>query len=392
LWTPASAVIWRVASEVRMSWSIPIGTVRGTVVRLHITFLLFLLWIGFAHYSRGGAPAAVQGVLFMALLFLCVLLHEFGHIFAARRYGVQTPEVVLLPIGGVARLERIPEEPSQELVVALAGPAVNIVIAAALYLLFGGFAPGDGTELANPSISLLGRLAEANLFLALFNLIPAFPMDGGRVLRAFLASRLGYARGTRIAAGIGQALAFGLGLLGLVNGAPLLLFVALFVYLAASSEAHATQMRQVSHGLLAGDAMVTRFESLPPQSVVADAVEALLRTNQHEFPVVDGGGRLRGVLTRDGMIKALRERGPDAPVLDVMTTGIPTVDQRRSLADALRAMQAQRLPAVGVTDALGRLVGLVTPENVGEMMMVEAARAAWGPRGPWSRRAARPGV
>src|SRR3954454_22944323 len=389
LWGPPSAVIWRVAKEVRMSWSIPIGTVRGTVIRLHITFLLFLLWIGFAHYSRGGAAAAVQGVLFMALLFLCVLLHEFGHIFAARRYGVQTPEVVLLPIGGVARLERIPEEPSQELVVALAGPAVNIVITGVLYLLLGGFVPGDGTELANPGVSLLGRLAEANLFLALFNLIPAFPMDGGRVLRAFLASRLGYARGTRIAAGIGQALAFGLGLLGLVNGAPLLLFVALFVYLAASSEAHATQMRQVSHGLLAGDAMVPRFESLPPQSVVADAVEALLRTSQHEFPVVDGGGRLRGVLPRDGMIKALRERGPDVAVIKVMTVGIPVVGQRRSLADALRAMQEQRLPAVGVTDALGRLVGLVTPENVGEMMMVEAAR---GPRGPWSRRAARPGV
>ena len=235
-----------------MSWSIPIGTVRGTVIRLHITFLLFLLWIGFAHYSRGGAAAAVQGVLFIALLFLCVLLHEFGHIFAARRYGVQTPEVVLLPIGGVARLERIPEEPSQELVVALAGPAVNIVIAAVLYLLFGGFVPGDGTELANPGVSLLGRLAEANLFLALFNLIPAFPMDGGRVLRAFLASAARLRarhpdRGRRSA----RRLAFALGLLGLVNGAPLLLFVALFVYLAASSEAHATQMRQVSHGLLA---------------------------------------------------------------------------------------------------------------------------------------------
>ena len=158
------------------------------------------------------------------------------------------------------------------------------------------------------------------------------------------------------------------------------------------SEAHATQMRQVSHGLLAGDAMVTHFESLSPQSVVADAVEALLRTSQHEFPVVDGGGRLRGVLTRDGMIKALRERGPDVAVIEVMTVGIPVVDQRRSLADALRPMREQRLPAVGVTDALGRLVGLVTPENVGEMMMVEAARAAWGPRGPWSRRAARPGV
>src|SRR3954454_5715968 len=128
-----------------MTWSFPIGSVKGTVIRIHLTFLLFLLWIGGAHYAHGGATAAMQGVLFMVLLFVCVLLHEFGHVFAARRYGVQTPDIVLLPIGGVARLERLPEEPSQELVVALAGPAVNIVIAAVLYLLFGGFAPGDGT-------------------------------------------------------------------------------------------------------------------------------------------------------------------------------------------------------------------------------------------------------
>src|SRR4051794_41626170 len=138
-----------------MSCSIPIGTVRGTVVRLHITFLLFLLWIGFAHYSQGGAAAAVQGVLFMALLFLCVLLHEFGHIFAARRYGVQTPEVVLLPIGGVARLERIPEEPSQELVVALAGPAMNFVIAGLLYLLVGDVMPEDSLAVAEPDVGIL---------------------------------------------------------------------------------------------------------------------------------------------------------------------------------------------------------------------------------------------
>ena len=191
-----------------MSWSITIGTVKGTVIRLHITFLLFLLWIAAAHYAHGGWDAAVAGVLFIALLFLCVLLHEFGHIFAARRYGVQTPDVILLPIGGVARLERIPEEPAQELVVALAGPAVNLVIAGVLYLALGGLAPREGLEVGNPGVDLLARLLWANLFLAVFNLIPAFPMDGGRVLRAFLAHRLGYARGTQIAASGGQAVAF----------------------------------------------------------------------------------------------------------------------------------------------------------------------------------------
>ena len=293
-----------------MTWSIPIGSVKGTVIRLHITFLVFLVWIGAAHYAQGGWEAAVAGVVFIALLFLCVLLHEFGHIFAARRYGVQTPDVVLLPIGGVARLERIPEQPAQELVVALAGPAVNLVIAAVLYLALGGLVPRGGLEIDNPGISLLARLLSANLFLALFNLIPAFPMDGGRVLRALLAHRLGYARATQIAASVGQAAAFAFGLLGLLGGNPILVFIALFIYLAAASEAHAAQLRQVSRGMLVSDAMITRFESLSPQSRVEDAVECLIRTTQHEFPVVDGSRRLRGVLTRDEMIKALKAAWP----------------------------------------------------------------------------------
>ncbi|WP_207461360.1 site-2 protease family protein [Azospirillum sp. SYSU D00513] len=356
-----------------MNWSIPIGTVKGTVIRIHITFLLFLLWIGIAHHAQGGAEAALEGVVFIALLFLCVLLHEFGHVFAARRYGVQTPDITLLPIGGVARLERIPEKPSQELVIALAGPAVNIVIAGILYLLLGGFLPAGSMEVQNAGVDMLARLASVNLFLALFNLIPAFPMDGGRVLRAILAARLGYGRGTQMAASVGQAVAFGLGLLGLF-GNPLLIFIALFVYLGAASEAHAVQMREITRGVAVSDAMVTRFESLSPSSVVEDAVQCLIRTTQHEFPVVDGAGRLRGVLTRDDMIRALRERGPDTPVLEVMRTDIPVVRNRGNLEEALRVMQENRLPAVGVTDGEGRLVGLVTPENVGEMMMIQSAR------------------
>ncbi|GJD99858.1 site-2 protease family protein [Methylobacterium isbiliense] len=354
-----------------MGWSLPLGTVKGTVIRVHITFLLFLAWIGAAAYARGGQESALQSVLYIVLLFLCVLLHEFGHVFAARRYGVRTPDITLLPIGGVARLERIPEDPRQELVIALAGPAVNVAIAAGLFLLLGGLKPG--MEVDNPGIGLFERLLWVNLFLVVFNLIPAFPMDGGRVLRAVLAHRLGYARGTQIAAGVGQAVAFGLGLLGLVGGNPLLIFIAFFVYLGAASEAHAVQMRQVSRGLLAGDAMITRFDSLGPNSRVEDAVQGLIATTQHEFPVVDGAGRLRGVLTRDDMIRALRERGPDAPVLEVMRADIPTLRDRQPLEDALRLMQESRLPAVGVTDGFGRLVGLITPENVGEMMMILTA-------------------
>jgi stage IV sporulation protein FB len=205
---------------------------------------------------------------------------------------------------------------------------------------------------------------------------------------------MGYARGTQIAAQVGQAAAFALGLWGLLGGNVMLLFIALFVYMAAASEAHAAQMRQVSRGVMVDDAMVTRFESLTPDSRVEDAVECLLRTTQHEFPVVDGAGRLRGVLTRDEMIKALKERGPETPVLEVMRADIPVVRGRGNLDEALRLMQEGRLPAVGVTDADGRLIGLVTPENVGEMMMVEAARPGGfrrgGSGGPWGTRAPRP--
>ena len=248
-------------------------------------------------------------MVFIALLFLCVLLHEFGHIFAARRYGMQTPDVVLLPIGGVARLERIPEQPAQELVVALAGPAVNLVIAASSISRLAAWCRA-GASRSQSGHQPLARLLSANLFLALFNLIPAFPMDGGRVLRAFLAHRLRYARATQIAASLGQAAAFAFGLLGLLGGNPILVFIALFVYLAAASEAHAAQLRQVSRGMLVSDAMITRFENLSPQSRVEDAVECLIRTSQHEFPVVDGSRRLRGLLTRDEMINALKAAWP----------------------------------------------------------------------------------
>jgi stage IV sporulation protein FB len=367
-----------------MGWSIPIGSVKGTIIRVHFTFLLFLVWIGVAHYAQGGRDAALQGVIFILLLFLCVLLHEFGHVLAARRYGVQTPDITLLPIGGVARLERIPEEPSQELIVALAGPAVNLVIAAVLYLVLGGVLPRESMEVQNSGVSLLARLASVNIFLAVFNLIPAFPMDGGRVLRAVLASRLGYSRGTQIAATVGQVVAFGLGLLGLM-GNPLLIFIAVFVYMGAASEAHAVQMRQVSRGMLVSDAMITRFETLTPGSRVEDAVQCLIKTTQHEFPVVDGAGGLRGVLTRDDMIRALRERGPETPVLEVMRSDIPVLHHRLPLEDALRLMQNDRLPAIGVINGEARLVGLVTPENIAEMMMILAANPRRSVRTPWQR-------
>ena len=372
-----------------MSWSFPIGVIRGTVIRIHVTFLLFLLWIAGTAFATAGAEGALVSVVFVCLLFLCVLLHEFGHVMAARRYGVQTPDITLLPIGGVARLERIPEKPAEELVVALAGPAVNLVIAAVLFAILGGLPAMDAAHLESPGKGILERLAWVNVTLVLFNLIPAFPMDGGRILRAFLAMRMGYVRATQSAATVGQVVAFGLGLLGLINGNALLVFIALFVYLGAASEAHAVQMREVGQGIPVADAMVTRFDSLSPGASVEDAVRLLIHTTQREFPVVDGAGRLRGVLTRHDMIRALKDHGPDAPVLEAMRRDIPVVQARQRLSDAMRAMQGEggTLPAVGVVDPGGRLVGLVTPETVGELMMLYAARPPRPPlpRNPWAR-------
>lgn len=371
-----------------MGWSFPIGVFMGTVLRVHVTFFLLLAWIGGSAWFAGGPQAALESVLFIVLLFACVVLHEFGHVLAARRYGVQTPDITLLPIGGVARLERIPEKPSQEFVVAAAGPLVNVVIAAVLLLVLGGILPPESMNLDDPGVSLVARLAGANIFLVLFNLIPAFPMDGGRMLRALLAYWLGYARGTRIAATIGQIVAFGFGFLGLF-GNPLLLFIALFVYLGASAEAHAAQVREVSRGLLARDAMLSRFESLAPSSRIEDAVQKLLATSQHEFPVVDEAGSLRGLVTRDDIIRGLREKQPDASVVEIMKTDIPTVNDRQSLKDAMTLMQAEARPAVAVLNAAGRLVGLITPENMGELMMVLSEdqsgtlKPRVGARGPW---------
>ncbi|MGG5809578.1 site-2 protease family protein [Falsiroseomonas sp. CW058] len=370
-----------------MSWSVPLGRIAGTEIRLHLTFLLLLGWIGVSQGMRGGLPAAAEGIVFICLLFGCVLLHEFGHVAAARRYGVRTPDITLLPIGGVARMERIPEKPSEELVVALAGPAVNVAIAAVLFALLGGLPPVEAAAgIDDPGHGLLARLFWVNVTLVLFNLVPAFPMDGGRVLRALLALRLGSRRATEIAAGIGQFVAFGFGLLGLLGGAPLLVFVALFVWLGAAAESQAVQMRELTRGMMAGEAMVDRFEALPVTARIADAVDLLLRSSQTDFPVVDGGGRLRGVLTRSDMIRALREAGPDAPVLEAMRREVATVAHRAPLEQALEAMQAAAGP-VGVLDADGRLVGLLTQENLGEMLMVESARARRpAPPNPWAPR------
>jgi stage IV sporulation protein FB len=360
-----------------MLWSIPVARIAGTVVRIHVTFLLFLVWIGGAQWRMGGREAAIEGVLFMLLLFACVLAHEFGHIFAAKRYGIQTPEVTLWPIGGVASLERIPDKPREELVVALAGPAVNVVIAAALILALGlSFDTAAMTEMENPRAGLMARLASANIFLVVFNLIPAFPMDGGRVLRALLAMRMNHAEATRIAARIGQGAAFLFALAGLfVN--PMLIVIGLFIYLSATAESQHVAFKDATLGLPVHAVMVSPVDALSVSATLDDAVDLLLRTSQKEFPVVDGSGSPRGLLTRDGIIRALRQGGPATPVLEVMARDLPTVLEWQPFDAAVALLNRSKAPALLVLDGSRQLVGILTPENIGEMMMVRSVRPDW---------------
>jgi stage IV sporulation protein FB len=301
-------------------------------------------------------------------------------VFAAKAFGIQTPDVTLLPIGGVSRLQRMPEKPIQEIIVALAGPAVNVIIAVLIVLLTG---VGDVfTPDMRPGIGLWSQLATVNIFLALFNLLPAFPMDGGRVLRALIAIKVPYARATRIAARIGQGFAFLFGFLGLL-GNPMLIFIALFIYIAAAQEAAVADMKELSSSLSVADAMTTQFTVLNADASIGDAVQALLRTSQHEFPIVDSTtGGVLGILTRDDMIKALQQGGLDAKVTDAMKRGIPMIRQNESLEKAFELMQNCECPALPVVDPWGRLVGILTPENIGELMMIRSVlpqgkRLAW---------------
>jgi stage IV sporulation protein FB len=368
-----------------MAWSLNIGRIAGTEIRIHFTFLLFLIWIFAANYAAGGQAAAWNSTVFIILLFACVLLHEYGHILMARVFGVATPDVTLLPIGGVARLERIPEEPYQEFLVAIAGPAVNVVIALALVAFAGAnLDPQHLASVERPGVSMVDRLAAVNIFLVLFNLIPAFPMDGGRVLRALLAIPLGFVRATQVAATIGQVLAFVFGIIGLFYS-PMLILIAIFVYLAASSEAHLVALRSMSRGVPVGAAMMTQFMTLSPEDEIEHAVQTLLSTSQGEFPVVDGAHRPVGLLTRNDLIRAIKELGPEAKVSSAMTPGIPTIGQRRCLEEAFKLLADKQTPAVAVIDATGRLTGLITSETIGEMVMLHNALPQGFRLGPWSR-------
>jgi CBS domain-containing protein len=284
----------------------------------------------------------------------------------------------------------MPEKPSQEIVVALAGPLVTLLIVLVLIGVLGArFDLTQMTQLELAQSTMTGRVAAANMALLLFNLIPAFPMDGGRVLRALLAIPMGYTRATRTAAAIGQGLALLFGFIGLF-GNPLLILVAAFIFLAASGEAGYVQAREYTRGYLARHSMITSFQSLTPLATADDAAALLLRTTQQEFPIVDGAGMLRGVLTRDALIAALQRTGGQTPVIEIMQRDVPTVPENACVENIMPLLQGSAKRMVGVLDGQQRLVGYITADNLAELIMIESSRAG-GPRPAASEQGARSG-
>lgn len=349
----------------------------GIDVYVHFTFLLLLGLVGLAHWMPGrSVEAALNGLLFFGGLFLCVLLHEYGHALAARKYGIATRDITLLPIGGLARLERMPEKPLQELVVALAGPLVNVIVAAGLFLglvLTGSWQPLS--SLTTTSGNMAERLLFVNVFLVLFNLLPAFPMDGGRVLRSWLAMRLDYARATGIAAAIGKGMAVLFGMIGLFSN-PILLLIAVFVWMGATQEAAAAEMKSSFAGVRVQEAMLTDFNTLSPKETVGDAARLLLAGSQQDFPVLDNG-RLMGVLGHTRLFEALRGRGVDTLVAEVMDKDIPAVQADEALDAALTRVETERGALLPVMRN-GELIGLLTAENLGEFYLIRRALAGRG--------------
>lgn len=366
------------SAEAAAGGSFRVGSALGIPIRIHFTFVLILLFFGWRASAQGSTFGS--GIVSALLLFGCVLLHELGHAAAAKGYGVVTRDIILYPIGGVARLEKMPSGKA-ELVIALAGPAVNFVLAALLLIAAAVLdlpLPATVEDLA-AGRSVVYNLLFINLMLGLFNLVPAFPMDGGRVLRALLTFWMPEERATAIAAGVGQAVAILFGALGLFTSNFFLVFIALFVFLGAGQEAAFQRSRAAVAGLTARSAMVTRFEMLQPQDTLGRAAELLLASHQHDFPVVDAWGRIAGVLHRGALLEALARAGKETPVLEVMDREALVVAPERPLEEVL-AQLSQRAGAPILVVEEGRLVGMITFENFGEL--VEVSRRLARPPAP----------
>jgi Zn-dependent protease len=365
-----------------MSWSIKLFRVKGIEIRVHLTFILILIWAAsrWGVTMKGGTRGALYGVLVILLLFACVTIHELAHSLTAMRFGVKVRNITLLPIGGISQMEEMPKKPSEELRMSLAGPLSNFVIAAVLLLLSIPFhlqADVSAVRMSRVlgSVSwegLLAYLITANIMLGLFNLLPAFPMDGGRVLRSLLAMRMDHAKATAAAAAAGQGLAWVMGLVGVLSGAWTLVIIAVFIYLGAAQEGKMVEVKNVLGELRVRQAMTTKFQAVSPDEPLSGAVDLILHGFQTVFPVLEEG-RLAGILTEADLVSALKHQGLEVAVKMAMRTDVPTADPDGSLFEAQQLMAEQRLRALPVVKG-GQVVGLLTPQDVSEAYLFLALK------------------
>lgn len=355
-----------------MRWAWRVGKFAGIDLYIHATFLLLLLWVVIVYWvADHSSQSVISGLVFICALFGCVVLHEYGHALTARHYGIRTRDITLLPIGGVSRFEKLPEKPWQEFWVAVAGPCVNGAIALVLYLVLlatGGLRPITGFGIAGGPF--LERMLLANVILAVFNLIPAFPMDGGRVLRALLATRMDHVKATRTAASVGQALALVFGLVGLFYD-PFLVFIAFFVWIGAAHEAQSVEIKGAMAGIPIRSIMQHHFATLETSQHLSDAVKLMLDGTQHDFPVL-WGDKVMGILTRAKILSGIQTGGPEQLVTAVMEREFETAEPGEMLETVLSRLAMARVKIMPVIES-GKMVGLVSMENLGEYLMIQNA-------------------
>lgn len=358
-----------------MKLSLFLGRISGIKIFIHWTFILLIGWIAFMDFSQGkNINETIWTVTFYLTLFLCVFLHELGHALAAKKYHINTKDITILPIGGLARLERIPEIPRQELWVAVAGPLVNVAIAVILYLPV-VLGLSDSQEYSIVSVTrdnFISMVLYANIILVLFNLIPAFPMDGGRILRALLAMKMNRAKATKIATGIGQVLAVGFVLLGIFNGNFMLTIIGFFIYLGARAESGYTQTSSSLQGYTVKDVLMTDFKVLHKQQPLVDAARLLLDGQTKDFLVIEDG-QVAGTLSRSEMIKGLSSRGGHIPVENVMNTEVNFLKADASLESIFPLSQQKDKAFFPVLDENDKLIGVVDSENIIEFIMIREA-------------------
>ncbi len=355
-----------------MRWSVTIGRVFGITLRLHVTFLLLLAFIGYAGFAEAGVAGAIWALSLFCSIFACIVLHELGHSVVAQLLGVEVKSITLLPIGGVAALRGIPENPWHEIAITLAGPMVNAAIALVL-LPFTGL-PSHLFYLSMPQSvgGLLDGLVKANLVLFVFNFIPAFPMDGGRLFRAVLALAISYRRATIVAATVGQGLAILFVLIGLTHvDLWLWTLVGVFIFIGADGEEKMVRARSLLRELDVEDVMAHEFAVLSPADTVARGLEMVYQTGQDDFPVVDGD-QLLGVVTRPAMLEAMNKIGADAPVAEVMETNVPPVSPRANLSQVYETMLTEGHASLPVMRD-GRLAGWLGLDNISRCLLVKSS-------------------